>query len=86
MARLPHVVRERKKKSKIMGKPSTINHQDLADLEVDARLELIRSLIPIGLAHVAAELEQEVVSLAGLLHSRKTGEDIPRRHGTTQVP
>ncbi len=82
MARLPHVVRKRKKKSKIMGKPSTINHQDLAGLEVDVRLELIRTLIPIGLAHVAAELEQEVVSLAGLLHSRKTGEDTPSRYGT----
>jgi len=29
MARLPHAVCERKKKSKIMGKPGTINHQDL---------------------------------------------------------
>jgi len=31
---------------------------------------------------VAAELEQEVVSLAGTLHSRKAGTDVPRRHGT----
>jgi hypothetical protein len=81
MARLPHIVRKRKK-SKIMGKPNAISHQDIAAMQVDARLELIRALIPIGLAHVAAELEQEVVSLAGVLHSRKTGADIPRRHGT----
>jgi len=81
MARLPHIVRKRKK-SKIMGKPDVINQQDIAAMQVDARLDLIRALIPIGLAHVAAELEQEVVSLAGDLHSRKAGDDAPRRHGT----
>ena len=81
MARLPHIVRKRKK-SKIMGKPETISHQGIAAMQVDARLELIRALIPLGLAHVAAELEQEVVSLAGALHSRKAGADDPRRHGT----
>ena len=53
MARLPHIVR-RRKKSKIMGKPDTISHRDIAAMQVDARLELIRALIPIGLAHVAA--------------------------------
>ena len=81
MARLPHIVRKRKK-SKIMGKPNTISLQDIAAKQVDVRLELIRALIPLGLSHVAAELEQEVVSLAGELHSRKTGEDSPRRHGS----
>ena len=81
MARLPHIVRQRKK-SRIMGKPDVISHQDIAAMQVDARLELIRALIPIGLAHVAAELEQEVASLAGVRHSRKADQDIPRRHGT----
>ncbi len=81
MPRLPHIVRKRKK-SKIMGKPNAISHQDIATMQVDARLDLIRALIPIGLAHVAAELEQEVVSLAGALHSRKADADVPRRHGS----
>lgn len=81
MARLPHIVRKRKK-SKIMGKPDTISRQDIAAMQVDARLDLIRALIPIGLAHVAAELEQEVVSLAGVRSSRKADQDAPRRHGT----
>ncbi len=78
---MPHIVRKRKK-SKIMGKPDVISRQDSAAMQVDARLDLIRALIPIGLAHLATELEQEVVSLAGAIHSRKTGEDVPRRHGT----
>ncbi len=81
MARLPHIVRKRKK-SKIMGKPDVISHQDIATMQVDARLDLIRALIPIGLAHVAVELEQEVASLAGVRHSRKVDQDVPRRHGT----
>jgi len=81
MARLPHIVRERKK-SKIMGKPATISRQDIAAMQVDARLDLIRALIPIGLAYVAAELEQEIVSLAGDRHSRKADQGTPRRHGT----
>ena len=81
MASLPHVVSKRKK-SKIMGKPTSISHRDIAAMQVDARLDLIRALIPIGLAYVAAELEQEIVSLAGSRHSRKAGQDAPSRHGT----
>jgi transposase-like protein len=81
MARLPHIVRERKK-SKIMGKPATISRQDIAAMRVDARLDLIRALIPLGVAYVAAELEQEIVSLAGDRHSRKADQGTPRRHGT----
>jgi len=39
-----------------MGKPDTISRQDIAAMQVDARLDLIRALIPIGLSYVAAEL------------------------------
>ena len=81
MARVPHIVR-RRKKSKIMGKPDVISRQDIEALQVDARLELIRSLIPLGLSYVMEELDQEVISLAGARHSRKEGVDTPRRHGT----
>jgi len=81
MARLPRIVRKRKK-SKIMGSPDVISRQDIEAMQVDARLELIRSLIPLGLSFVMEELDREVVSLAGAKHSRKAGEDNPRRHGT----
>jgi transposase-like protein len=65
-----------------MGKPDVISRQDIEALQVDARLELIRSLIPLGLSYVMEELDQEVIRLAGARHSRKHGEDTPRRHGT----
>lgn len=81
MARVPHIAHKRKK-SKIIGKPNVINHQDIAAMQVDTRLDLIRALIPIGLSYVAAELEQEVVNLAGVRNSRKANLDTPRRHGT----
>ena len=81
MARVPHIVRKRKK-SKILGQVDVINLKDLPALELDARLELIRALIPVGLAHVMEELDREVVSLAGPRYSRKADGDMARRHGT----
>ena len=81
MARVPHIVRKRKK-SKVMGNPNVISRLDIDDLQVEARLELIRALIPIGLAHVLDELDREVVSLAGPRFSRKADEETPNRHGT----
>ena len=35
------------------------------DLEVDAKVELIRSLVPLGLLHVEEVLDEEVTALAG---------------------
>ena len=81
MARVPHIVRKRKK-SKVMGNPEVISRQDIEAMQVDARLELIRSLIPLGLSHVMEELDREVVSLAGARYRRKTGEAVPSRHRT----
>ena len=81
MARVPHIVRKRKK-SKTLGEPEVISREAYAALEMDSRLELIRALIPIGLAHVQEELEREVISLAGPRYSRKSGEEPLHWHGT----
>ncbi len=81
MARVPHVVRKRKK-TKTLGEPVSISREAYEALEMDSRLELIRALIPIGLAYVQEELEREVISLAGLRYSRKCGEDSLHWHGT----
>ncbi|MBU1676816.1 IS256 family transposase [bacterium] len=81
MARVPHIVHKRKK-SKTLGFVEVVNLEDLAALELDSRLELIRSLIPLGLAHVMEELDREVVSLAGPRYRRKSGPEAPSRHGT----
>ncbi len=56
--------------------------QCLESSKNDARLDLIRALIPLGLSFVMEELDREVVSLAGTKHSRKAGEGVPRRHGS----
>jgi putative transposase len=81
MARVPHIVRKRKK-SKTLGEPEVISREAYEALEMDSRLELIRALIPIGLAHVQEELEREVISLAGPRYSRKSGEEPLHWHGT----
>lgn len=81
MARVPHIVRKRKK-SKIMGSPDVIGRQDIEAMQVDARIDLIRALLPLGLSFVMEELDREVVSLAGMKNSHKAGEGVPRRHGS----
>jgi len=47
-------------------------------LELDARLELIRSLIPLGLSAIYEELDREVLELAGARYDRRGGH----RHGS----
>lgn len=81
MARVPHIVSKRKK-SKTLGAVDVVSLEDLPALERGSRLELIRALIPLGLAHVMDELDREVVSLAGPRYHRKSGPGAPRRHGT----
>lgn len=56
MARVPYIVRERKK-SKIMGQPTSIGHQQIAAMPVDARLDLVRTLIPLSLWNRRSALE-----------------------------
>ena len=57
MARVPHITRQRKK-FKTFGKPAVVSRDIFESLELDARLELIRALIPIGLTQVQEELDR----------------------------
>ena len=50
-------------KTKTLGKPDVVNREDYEAMELDNPLELIRSVIPLGLMAVSEELEREVVSL-----------------------
>ena len=43
-----------------------------ADLELDAKVELIRALVPLGLLHVQELLDQEVTALAGARYAVPT--------------
>ena len=53
-----------------------------AELEVDAKVELIRSLIPLGLLHIEEWLDEEVPALAGERYARKAPSVGGRRHGS----
>jgi transposase-like protein len=70
------------KKNRKLGEVEVISREEYADLELDARVELIRSLVPLGLMHVAELLDQEVRVLAGERYVRKESEVRGRRHGS----
>ena len=50
-----------------MGAVDVIDRAEYAALEVDAKVELIRSLVPLGLMHIEELLDDEVTALAGSL-------------------
>ena len=49
---------------------------------MDVKIEMIRSLIPLGLMHVHELLDDEVKELAGERYARKDELERGRRHGT----
>ena len=61
----------KRKKGRALGPVDIIRREDYADLEVDAKVELIRSLVPLGLMHVEELLDAEVTALAGERYARK---------------
>ena len=54
-----------------MGGVDVISREEYAELEVDAKVELIRSLVPLGLMHIEELLDEEVTALAGERYARK---------------
>ena len=65
-----------------MGAVDVIDREGYAELEVDAKVELIRSLIPLGLLHIEEWLDEEVTALAGERYARKDPSVGGRRHGS----
>ena len=51
-------------------------------MAVDAKVELIRSLVPLGLMHIEELLDEEVTALAGERYARKDPSVGGRRHGS----
>ena len=72
----------KRKKGRTLGPVNIIQREDYTDLELDTKVELIRSLIPLGLMHVQEVLDQEVTALAGERYARKDASVGGRRHGT----
>ena len=74
---------KKRKKSRCLGEPNVISREEYREFELDARVELIRALVPIGLMHVGEMLDDEVTELAGARYSRKDPSVAGRRHGNT---
>ena len=64
MGSVLRTVRKRKK-SRRLGKPEVMAQEKYGELEMDVKVEMIRSLIPLGLMHVHELLDDEVKALAG---------------------
>ena len=72
----------KRKKGRRLGAVDVINRADYAELEVDAKVELLRSLVPLGLMHIEELLDEEVTALAGEHYARKAPSVGGRRHGS----
>jgi transposase-like protein len=75
------VLRRARKRKQRLGEIEIVSRPEYAGLELDAKVELIRGLIPLGLMHVHELLDDEVVALAGARHARHDGGP-GRRHGS----
>ena len=72
----------KRKKGRTLGSVDVMNRADYGALELDAKVELIRSLVPLGLMHVEEVLDEEVTALAGARYARKDASLGGRRHGS----
>jgi len=75
---------KKRKKAKIFGKPQIVQKEEIEDMPLDSRIELIKALIPLGLMHIQEELNKEVEDLAGVRYRRKAKEEQYYRHGTNK--
>jgi len=67
------VVRRMRKRKRCLGEVRVLRREEYQGLELNAKVELIRSLIPLGLMHVQMLLDDEVVALAGPRHAHADG-------------
>ena len=72
----------KRKKSRRLGEVDLISREEYAGFAVDAKVEMIRALVPLGLMHVQELLDDEVTALAGVRHARKESAVRGRRHGS----
>jgi hypothetical protein len=50
-----------------------LGREEYQELELSTKVEMIRSLIPLGLMHVQTLLQEELEALAGPRHAREDG-------------
>ncbi len=72
---------KKRKKSHRLGEVDIISRGEYAEFDLDAKVEAIRALVPLGLMHVEETLDQEVTALAEERYARKSASTRGRRHG-----
>jgi len=75
------VVRRTRRRKRCLGEVRMLRREEYQGLELNAKVELIRSLIPLGLMHVQMALEEEVEALAGPRYAHGDGT-AGMRHGS----
>jgi transposase-like protein len=73
---------EKRKKSRRLGEVMVVEHDEYREFEIDAKVEMIRALVPLGLMHVHELLDEEVKALAGERYARKRESQRGSRHGS----
>src|SRR2546425_2158854 len=62
-----------RKRKRCLGEVRVLGREEYQGLELNAKVELIRSLIPLGLMHIQLLLDEEVEALAGPRYAREDG-------------
>lgn len=75
-----HGTKRKRKRKKLLERMPAITRERYGEMELSAKAELIRQLIPLALMQVEEELQQEVTALCGGRHERKEGR-AGWRHG-----
>ena len=68
-----HRTRRNRKRKKCLSEVRVVRRDEYSEMELSAKVELIRQLIPLGLMHVEEELQEEVTALCGARHERQEG-------------
>ena len=83
---------KKRKKSRRLGEVEMVRHEDYGELALDAKVEMIRWLVPLGLMHVHELLDDEVKGVGGraILSQGRAGARSPSRkqpgHGRAWRP
>ncbi len=73
---------KKRKKFRRLGEVEVISREEYTGFDLDAKVEAIRALVPLGLMHVKETLDLEVTALAGERYARKDTSTRGRRHGS----
>ncbi len=71
-----------RKKTRPLGVVEVASREEFEGMDLDARIEMIKGLVPLGLMHVKELLDDEVKALAEIWYARKSEEAAGRRYGS----